>query len=916
MRKNFEKERISKGAIGAIFCMFILVASMATAVNISQNEVEISTEMESLSYTFLFEDPGFQLTTENNQDFTLVEMDGCLPMGKNSGVPMMPVKPVTLLLPPMKTVSNVEVTGTPITIELGDIDLVEKPVFPYQNPVPFGATPGPFEIDSMVYSADTVYPDVLNDEYHIGYSHGYAIFDTTLNPVQYNPAQGEMVYYPEMTLHIELEDTEPNQLFRNNPNDESYVQKLVYNPDITKTYTSDIPTFDYPGGLCDPDDDYDYIIITTEYNSLDYWDTTSSIPYNWESLMDKHESDDGLSCTLVTVEDIEDCSDYENSNPIFNDDKAHIREFCKDAYQDWGTEYVLIGGDDESNWIPAREMDTIYEGNIDSDIYWSNLDNNFNDDEDGYWGEEGDDGFDLYTEVFIGRVTCDEPQDVSNWLTKSFYYADSIEDTYLDNTGFYGGDTGWQCQGDDFMDYSAIKGTDDWLGPDPHHDGPFPTWAGFQWGFETWNDEYPDNQYELAHNWTAEPPNPGWQGGSQSAAITGFKTAINNDEITIISGIAHANSVMSLDVYSTSWEADYHNTKPFFIHDYGCHCGDMDAADDGVLHSMLFHDDTELAFAAVYNTCYGWGNLYCTNSSSAFQVKEFWAYFLDMDNKSIDFSNWQLGRGHGFSKDRMAPTIGWDYQSGTWRAIIQGCLLFGDPAQQLKTPHPSEKPFKPDAPDGPDEWIQDVECAFSAVTTDPEGEGIYYLFDWDDGNFSEWLGPYPSGQTVETENSWPDLGDYEIRVKAKDIWGVVSDWSDPAILSIVKNKKPTDPEITGKNIGFGGVEYEFTFTSTDGDGHDIYYRVNWDDGEDTGYLGPYSSGETITLSHSWDLKGLYWVKAWAKDTMEDSSNQASFKINILTNKAKTAPAYRNLLFLQFLENLINSFPFLGQLLQI
>ena len=95
----------------------------------------------------------------------------------------------------------------------------------------------------------------------------------------------------------------------------------------------------------------------------------------------------------------------------------------------------------------------------------------------------------------------------------------------------------------------------------------------------------------------------------------------------------------------------------------------MDAADDGVLHSMLFHSDTELAFAVVFNTCYGWGNFDTTNSSSAFQTKEFWSYFLDMDNKSVDFSNWQLGKGHAFSKDRMAPTINWDYSTGTWRMV-------------------------------------------------------------------------------------------------------------------------------------------------------------------------------------------------------------------------------------------------------
>jgi hypothetical protein len=355
------------------------------------------------------------------------------------------------------------------------------------------------------------------------------------------------------------------------------------------------------------------VIITTTQNELDYWDTTGSTPYNWESLMDHHTAD-GLSCTLVTAEDIDACADYQGTPP-FNDKQAHIREFCKDAYEDWGTRYVLIGAD--STPIPARQMYYSYEGNVDADIYWSNLDNDFNNDHDSQWGEEGDSGFDLYTEIYIGRITCDVPQDVSNWLTKSFSYADSADGDYLDNMGFYGGNTGWNCQGDDFIDYSAIKGTDDWLGPNPDDPGPFPTWVGFQYGFETWNAVNPGNEYNLSVKYTEAPsPNPGWSG----AGVGGFRTAINNDLVTIISGIAHANNQMSLDVDASSWAADYHYTQPFFIHDYGCHCGDFDDGDDGIIETMLFHSDVELAFACVYNTGYGWGQFESTNSSSAFQA--------------------------------------------------------------------------------------------------------------------------------------------------------------------------------------------------------------------------------------------------------------------------------------------------------
>jgi len=528
----------------------------------------------------------------------------------------------------------------------------------------------------------------MYNDYQISYSHGYAILDFSLNPLQYNPKDGTLVCYSQMTVIINLQDTNyVDQFFSNNPSDEAYVKTLVSNPDITNLYqTADLPTFEYPGGLCDPSQHFDYVIITTTQNGLDYWDIGGTLHYNWNSLIAKHNGD-GLSSTVVTVQQINACSDYFNATSLFNGSQAHIREFCKDAYQDWETRYVLIAGDADT--IPARQLYYQFEGNVDSDLYWSNLDNDFNSDHDSQWGEAGDSGFDVYSEIYIGRITCDVPQDVSNWLTKSFYYADSLDSNYFDNAAFYGGDTGWPTEGDDLIDYSAIKGTNNWLGPSPGANGPFPTWAGFQYGFETWNTVNPNDQFDLSVKWTAEPPNPGgWQGGSTSAAITGLKNAINNDTVTLLSGIAHANVQMSLDVSASAWESQYTNTKPFFLHDYGTHCGDFNAADDGVIESMLFRSDTKLAFACIYNTGYGWGQFDDTNSSSAFQQKEFWDYFFDLENHSGTPGNWQLGKGQAWSKDRMAATINWDSSSGSWRGVIECCLLFGDPAQTLKI-HPT-----------------------------------------------------------------------------------------------------------------------------------------------------------------------------------------------------------------------------------
>lgn len=707
MKINFLK----KGNLGRQFIIFTLciffVTSTSSAAVIKTSTMSLNSKPEkiyseyfnsnnlnenidSLRYNFHFLKPSLESTKLYGSTFSKINMQGCIALGKNIGEPALPVKFIKLLLPPGKTVKNVNINGESIKMEVKDINLRKEPIVPYQNPVPIGSEPSKdFEINEDIYDSYDFYPSSIFDKQNIGYCRGYIILDIAFHPLQYIPAKGELYYYSKMTIDIELKETEyNNQLFRNNIEDEEWVKGLVYNPELTQIYqNSNLPVMDYSGGLCDPSDNYDYVIVTTTHKDLDHWETSSSKPYNWTSLMDKHFTDDGLTCTLVTVEDIYNCSDYYNSDPLFNDTQAQIREFCKDAYQDWETEYIFIGGDAE--WIPARLMSYDYESNVDSDLYWSNLDNTFNDDEDSSWGEEGDNGFDLYSELFIGRITCDEPQDVSNWMTKSFFYADSLDKDYLDNAAFYGGNTGWDCEGDDFIDYSAIKGTNDWLGPDPGAHGVYPSWLGFQYGFETWNSENPGMEYNLSVKWTAEPTNPGgWMGGSTSEAIQGLRDAINDDQVTLISSIAHANEYMSMDVDYDDWEDLYHNTKPFFVTDYGCHCGDMDAADDGVLHSMLFHNDTELAFACVYHTGYGWGSFDDTNSSSALQQKLFWDYMFDTTNNSISTMNWQLGRAHARSKDSMAPTIDWTYSSapGSWRGTIQSCLLFGDPAQTIKPP--------------------------------------------------------------------------------------------------------------------------------------------------------------------------------------------------------------------------------------
>ena len=91
----------------------------------------------------------------------------------------------------------------------------------------------------------------------------------------------------------------------------------------------------------------------------------------------------------------------------------------------------------------------------------------------------------------------------------------------------------------------------------------------------------------------------------------------------------------------------------------------------------------------------------------------------------------------------------------------------------------NEPPAKPGRPSGETSGKINVEYTYTASTTDPDDDQIYYWFDWGDGSNSGWVGPYNSGQTGNANHTWATKGNYTIRVKAKDVYDHESDWSDP-----------------------------------------------------------------------------------------------------------------------------------------
>jgi len=97
-------------------------------------------------------------------------------------------------------------------------------------------------------------------------------------------------------------------------------------------------------------------------------------------------------------------------------------------------------------------------------------------------------------------------------------------------------------------------------------------------------------------------------------------------------------------------------------------------------------------------------------------------------------------------------------------------------------------PYKPII-DGPIGGKVGVENTYTALSWDPNGDNIYYWFDWDDRTNSNWVGPYNSGQTGSSSHTWSAQGTYSIKVKVKDFSGKESDWSDSLEVVIPKNKE-------------------------------------------------------------------------------------------------------------------------------
>jgi hypothetical protein len=92
--------------------------------------------------------------------------------------------------------------------------------------------------------------------------------------------------------------------------------------------------------------------------------------------------------------------------------------------------------------------------------------------------------------------------------------------------------------------------------------------------------------------------------------------------------------------------------------------------------------------------------------------------------------------------------------------------------QEQNTP-----PYKPII-SGPAQGHINEKYTYSANASDPEGDDVFYWFEWGDGTNTGWLGPAASNDIVYANHTWSTKGMFTIRVKAKDTLGAESNWSE------------------------------------------------------------------------------------------------------------------------------------------
>ena len=156
----------------------------------------------------------------------------------------------------------------------------------------------------------------------------------------------------------------------------------------------------------------------------------------------------------------------------------------------------------------------------------------------------------------------------------------------------------------------------------------------------------------------------------------------------------------------------------------------------------------------------------------------------------------------------------------------------------------------------------DEPVRFSANTSfDPDNEPITYK--WNFGNGIRKQGSY-------TSFCYNNQGTYTVNL-------TITDEKNHSVSKIISahvqssNRPPTKPKCNGLNIVYKNKMYTYKIQSTDPELNCITYKIYWGDNRQAEFFGPFSSGEEISINHSYSQNGFYVMKISALDGFGEES---------------------------------------------
>lgn len=375
--------------------------------------LHVSLRGTSSHHTIVFHRSDLTFFKEKGYDVLLFK-DAVSP-GKE-GSPRLPVRAISLLLPPDAEVEGIRILHLQRESVQGDFK-----VFPSQRPAIPGESPPFVEPDQRIYTSEEIYPSQPVEIGEVGGMSGYRIVSVLAYPVQYSPSTGRLYFNREISFAIDYAKA-PDALShpdRRNKRSEEFLQRMVkrliqnsgdivaYRPGVRSEWPGRTTS---EGGGFEPEafpstrgSAVDYLVVTNEqmkpeFEELARWKTTKGVP-----------------AVVKTMTEIK------SSTPNGADDAETLRKFIRNAYQKWGVIWVLLGGDVDV--IPPRYVEVEDGGKTAvCDLYYADLDGNWNSDGDATWGERQGDQVDGYPDVFVGRAPVETAQEAERFVAKTIAY--------------------------------------------------------------------------------------------------------------------------------------------------------------------------------------------------------------------------------------------------------------------------------------------------------------------------------------------------------------------------------------------------------------------------------------------------------------------------------------------------------------